>query len=131
MNITIRTIPHSDQRYKTPGDWLFDKDGDIQIFVSATGDWREEMLVAFHELREVLVCKHRGISQQAVDDFDMIYEEERKEGRHGPECEPGNDPKAPYFIEHQAATQAERALAYDLDVIWDEYANHILNLDDK
>ncbi len=131
MNISIKTIPHADQRYRTPGDWVVTPDGDLEILVSATGDWREEALVAFHELREVLVCKHRGISQQAVDSFDLVYEKDRDEGRHAPEEEPGNDPRAPYFEAHQAATQAERALAYDLDVNWQEYGNHILNLDDK
>lgn len=131
MNITIKTIPHAEQRYKTPGDWKFadNGSGDLEILVSLTGDWREEMLVAFHELREALVCIHRGISQQAVDSFDMIYEQDRKEGRHGPEDEPGNDPKACYFEAHQLATAAERALAYDLDVDWQEYGNHILDLD--
>ncbi len=131
MKIVIETIPHADQRYRTPGDWWFDKEGDLQIRVSRLGDWREEALIAFHELREVLVCKHRGISAQAVDGFDVIYEKDRDEGRHGPECEPGDDPKAPYFREHQAATQVERGLAYDLDVNWNEYSNHVLNLDDK
>lgn len=131
MNIHIKTIPHDEQRYRTCGDWWFDKGGDLEIRVSSLGDWREEALVAVHELREVLVCKHRGISQQAVDDFDMIYEQDRDEGRHGPEDEPGNDPKACYFEAHQLATATERALAYDLDVVWNEYGNHVLNLDDK
>lgn len=131
MNISIKTIPHAEQRYRTCGDWWLDAEGDIQIRVSVLGDWREECLVAFHELREVLVCNHRGISQQAVDDFDMLYEKDRDEGRHGQECEPGDDPKAPYFMAHQLATAAERALAYDLDVNWNEYGNHVLNLDDK
>jgi hypothetical protein len=130
MDIHIKTIPHVEQRYPTCGDWWFTPDGDLEIRVSETGDWREAALVAFHELREVLVCKHRGISQASVDEFDIQYEEDRKAGNHGPEDEPGNDPKAPYFDEHQAAAQAERALAYDLDVNWEEYANHIVALDE-
>lgn len=131
MNITIKTIPHTDQRYRTCGDWWFTDDGDIEIRVSETGDWRESALIAFHELREILVCKQRGISTEVVDAFDKLYESDRDQGLHGPEDEPGNDPKSPYREAHQAATQAERALAYDLDVVWNEYGNHILNLDEK
>lgn len=131
MNISIKTIPHADQRYRTCGDWWITPDGDVEIRVSQTGDWREEALIAFHELREILVCKHRGITTEAVDDFDIQYEKDRDAGLHGPEEEPGNDPKCPCREEHMAATQAERALAYDLDVVWNEYGNHILSLDDK
>lgn len=129
MNISIKTIAHDEQRYRTPGDWWFDKNGDLEIRVSCTGDWREEALVAFHELREVLVCKHRGITTEVVDAFDIQYEKERDEGLHGREDEPGNDPKCPCRDEHMSATQAERALAYDLDVNWNEYGNHVLDLD--
>ena len=131
MKITIETIPHADQRYRTCGDYFFTADGDLEIRVSETGDWRESALIAFHELREVLVCKHLGISQAAVDEFDKRYESDRDAGLHGPEDEPGNDPKAPYREAHAAATAAERALAYDLDVNWEQYGNHILALDEK
>lgn len=129
MKITIQTIPHNRQYYRSPGNWKFDKKGNLDIYVSCLGDWRKEALIAFHELREVLVCKHRGITQQAVDSFDMVYEQERDEGKHVKEDEPGNDPKAPYFEAHTLATAAERALAYDLGVNWDEYAQAVVDLD--
>lgn len=129
MNISIKTIPHKNQRYKTCGDWWVTPDGDVEIRVSGTGDWREEALVAFHELREFLVCRHRGLTAEAVDAFDLQYEKDRAAGLHGSEDEPGNDPKAPYRDAHMAATQAERALAYDLAVDWERYGNAILALD--
>lgn len=131
MNIVIKTIPHSKQRYRTCGDWWFDKNGNLEIRVSKLGDWRYEALIAFHELREVLFSKHIGITTEQVDEFDMKYEKERDAGEHGPEDEPGNDSKCPIFEQHIAATQAERALAYDLDVNWNEYADAVIGLDRK
>src|ERR1035437_9917736 len=46
----------------------------LRIRVSKLSDWRREMLVAFHELAEVLICKHRNISQASVDRFDNQFE---------------------------------------------------------
>ena len=111
LNIEIKTIPHQDQRYDTCGDWLIDGDN-ITILVSDLGDWRLEYLVADHEFREALLCRHRGISQKAVDDFDTAYQGEG---------EPGDDPQAPYKREHFFATSIERLTAAELDVDWAEY----------
>ena len=111
LNIEIKTIPHQDQRYDTCGDWLIDGDN-ITILVSDLGDWRLEYLVADHELREALLCRHRGISQKVVDDFDTSW---KSEG------EPGDDPQAPYKREHFFATSIERLTAAELDVDWAEY----------
>ena len=111
LNIEIKTIPHQDQRYDTCGDWLIDGDN-ITILVSDLGDWRLEYLVADHELREALLCRHRGISTKAVDDFDTASQGEG---------EPGDDPRAPYKREHFFATSIERLTAAELDVDWAEY----------
>lgn len=124
MKIVIETIPHSEQRYPTCGDWIVGGDT-VTIRVSEMGDWRKEMAVAYHELREYLLCKHLGISQESVDSFDIEYEKNRKEGD---ESEPGNDPEAPYYLPHQYATHDERNLIADLDVDWNEYESAIINL---
>lgn len=115
MNVTIKTIPHIDQRYDTVGDWWFDDAGDLHLRVSAMGDWRKEALVAFHELAEVLLCKDRGITAETVDAFDMAHAE------RGDGVEPGDDPAAPYRAEHFFATTVERLLAAELGVDWVEY----------
>ncbi len=109
--IIIQTIPHENQRYHTVGDW-FRRDGDLIINVSEMKDGRYELLVAVHELIEVLVCEHRGITQQEVDKFDMSFN-----GEH----EPGDDPNSPYYKEHGLASAVERMLASVLDVNWQEY----------
>lgn len=117
MKITIQVIPHDKQVYPTVGDWRWDGD-DLNIYVSSMNNWRYEMLVAFHEMAECLMCKHRGIEQQAVDEFDIQYEKLRK---RGDTSEPGDDPSAPYYREHQTATILERILAMELDVNWQKY----------
>lgn len=126
--ITIRTIPHNDQRYETPGDWWFEPDGSLQILVSDMDNPDYEALVAIHELVEVLLCQKRGITQEAVDAFDKKFEEERKEGKHSPEDEPGDDPAAPYGNEHFMATAVEELLAAQFEVDWHQYAEKVQSL---
>jgi len=118
MNIQIKTIPHNEQRYDTVGDWCWTVDGDLEIRVSNMNNWKYEMLVAYHELAEVLLCKDRGIKQEDVDNFDIEFEKNRSEGNTD---EPGNDEKAPYRDEHKLATQLEFILASGLNVDWNLY----------
>lgn len=117
MNITIKIIPHSEQRYSTAGDWFFVGDN-LEIRVSKMSDWRFEFLVARHELDEVIMCEHEGITQKAVDDFDMQFEKDRPEGDNS---EPGDHPKAPYRRPHFRATTNERIMADSLGVDWQKY----------
>lgn len=125
MNIQIKTIPHKEQRYETVGDWTFEKNGDITIYISDMGNWKYEALVAVHELMEVLLCKDRKITQKEVDDFDKKFESKRKKGN---EDEPGNDPDAPYYEEHQFASMIEEDLARQLNVKWDKYNKKVNSL---
>lgn len=125
MNITIKTIPHKDQRYETVGDWWFDGKGDLQIRVSGLSNWRREALIAVHELVEVLICKQDGVTQESVDSFDKEFESKRPEGNTD---EPGDDPKSPYSKQHCVATGIERILAAGLDVCWKGYEEEINSL---
>jgi hypothetical protein len=115
------TVPHSEQRYDTAGDWRImaaehDPYVAVVIHVSDLRDWRMEALVAVHELIEALLCKHRGITQAEVDAFDMAHPDAE---------EPGDLIDAPYFLEHQAAAGVERRLARELGVDWLEYTKRI------
>lgn len=125
MKIIIETIPHEAHRYTTVGDWYYDSDGVLHIKVSKLSDWRREMLIAVHELVEVLTCKNDGVTQEMVDKFDMDFEANRKEGN---EDEPGDDPSAPYVNQHCLATGIERILAQQWGVKWNEYADEIESL---
>lgn len=119
MNITIQTIPHDQQRYPTIGDYWFEKNGDIQIRVSDTGNWKYEALVALHEAVEVLLCKDRGISEPEIKAFDEAFEAHRP--ADDPDSEPGDAPGAPYAKEHRFAENLERLFAAELGVNWNQY----------
>ena len=126
MKITIETIPHSEQRYPTVGDWQVTPDG-IIIRVSKMSDERYCALVAVHELVEVLLCRQNSVSTQVVDDFDKTYEN-RVAGTEYEYTEPGDHPQAPYKKEHCIATAVERLLCAELGVDWTAYDNEVNSL---
>lgn len=126
LNIIIRSVPHSQQRYETIGDWFYLDNGDLHIVVSDMGNWKLELLVARHELDEAMLCKARGITLQVVDKFDMDYETNRNPS--DTISEPGDDPKAPYYNEHFFATTSERLMARELGVSWRDYEETIQKL---
>jgi hypothetical protein len=128
LQIFIETIKHKDQRYPSCGDWFWEKterEDRLIIKVSKLSDWRRESLIAVHELIEVLLCKEAGISQQAVDKFDMDFEKKRKKGD---DSEPGDSLKAPYYAQHQFASKVEKMLAHELRVNWEWYAREVERL---
>ena len=112
MRIVIETIPHEDQRYPTVGDWWVDEAGTWQIRVSEMGNEKAAFLVGIHELVEMATCLSDGITQEEVDKFDRHY---------AGEGEPGDDMDAPYWKQHQLATNVERSVASWLQVDWNEY----------
>lgn len=136
LKINIKTIPHSEQRYPTVGDWVWTpvivvdpaknptviQCDVLDITVSDMNNWKYEFLVAFHELAEVMLCKEREISQESVDGFDIAFEKLRQLapviiGNQ----EPGNMVSAPYNKEHLSATSIEKYMAVELGVSWDDY----------
>ncbi len=123
MRVAIHVIPHAQQRYPTIGDWVWLADDELVIFVSDLGDWRKEMLVAVHELVEVLLCKDRGISQAVVDAFDIAFEKRRAQGLVA--GEPGDAEDAPYRDEHCFATGIERLVAAAMKLSWLRYEDAI------
>lgn len=126
MKIVIETIPHDKQRYETVGDWWVEKDTNVlQIRVSEMGDDRYHFLVALHELVEATLCNDRGISVLEVDEFDKAFEAKRPAGNTD---EPGDDPDAPYHLEHGFATGIERLLASALGLNWTDYDDAVMAL---
>ena len=124
MKITIETIPHNEHRYTTVGDWYYEPNGDVTIKVYQLSDPKREMLVAVHELIEVLTCAYEGVTQEMVDQFDMhvfSYEEHPNE-------EPGDSPTAPYKSQHCLATGIERILAARWGVDWKTYEDELKSL---
>lgn len=130
MKITIETIPHSEQRYPTVGDWQKTPDG-LQIKVSQMSDERYAILVAIHELIEFVLCEQHGISGERVDAFDMAFEKEREEyAKAGVFLvgEPGDNLACPYRNEHAIATGIERIMAAQLEVNWKTYEKEVNSL---
>lgn len=125
MKIIIETIPHDQHRYTTVGDWFYEPDGTLRIKVSQLSDWRREALIAVHELVEVLLCRHDGVTTEDVDAFDKAFEHAREPGN---EDEPGDSPAAPYVNQHCVATGIERILAAALDVQWKPYEQELCDL---
>lgn len=118
MNIVINTIPHKEQRYPTCGDYWENDKGDVYFAISEMDDQRYEYLVLVHELVEYFLVKLAGVPLYAIDDFDKHFESERALGNTD---EPGDDQKAPYFMQHQLATVIERVFAVMLGVLWKDY----------
>lgn len=137
MKILIETIPHSDQRYSTVGDWQWKRAMDTNISqidsliepvlvikVSAMSDWRYEALAGIHEAIEALLCKAADIDEAQVDNFDLGWEDNRVMGQEA-FIEPGDHPNAPYHRQHKLATAVEIQLAHNLDVNWTEYEREV------
>ncbi len=120
--ICIESIPHREQPYDTVGDYFSRPGVGIIIHVSAMPNEQFERLVALHELVEKILTDAHGISDAAVDAFDRAYEAKRQPGD---DSEPGDDPTAPYYAEHQVASAMERRVADALGVDWAQYEQAI------
>jgi hypothetical protein len=116
----------SEIRAKQAGDWQFEPHHNIIVTSLDVGDWKYNYLIMIHELIESLLCMVRGISEEEVTDFDVTFEAERDRGKHTPEDEAGDDPRAPYRKEHAFATAIERLIARELNVDWLEYEQAVL-----
>jgi hypothetical protein len=79
--------------------------------------------VGLHELIEMALCYAHGVDGQAVTDFDVSWHPS------GNITEAGDDPAAPYYLEHQIATGIERLMAAHLGVPWPWYEQTVNSLD--
>ena len=124
--INIQTIPHSQQRYETPGDYYFEKDSlDVQFRISELSDWRYEACITVHELVEFFIVRYQGINFEQIDKFDKTFERARKKGNHD---EPGDDNFCPYHFAHCIASGVERIFAAVLGIKWKEYETEVNRL---
>lgn len=128
MEIHIKTIPHSQHRYETCGDYWYDENGILQIRVSDMGNEKYETMVAIHELVEERLTKWRGITEQQIMDFDVEYEKQRMECLEPHNLEPGFDNNAPYRQEHTLATGIEMMICAYAGLSWFDYEQEINSL---
>ena len=125
MKIIIETIKHENQEYETCGNWMFDKKGNLHIWVSDTKNNDYFFLIGIHEAIEAWLCRKRGIDERKITDFDITFEANRKDGD---DSEPGDNEKAPYKNEHLFATGIEKLVASALQIGWNEYEKTINKL---
>lgn len=126
--ISIEIIPHGQQRYETPGDYWYDEDGVLQVRVSDLGNHMYERMVIIHELIEETLTRQKGISEQAITDFDVMYEKKRQQGLHSDTDEPGFDNESPYLLEHTLATAVEMQMCALAGIKWNEYSDAFKDL---
>ena len=116
--IIIKTIDPGAQRVAECGDWFFDaEDYTVTIFVSRMEDWRSELAVAIHECLESIACLAADIDQTDIDFHDKLYYKEHSDD----DAQAGDDPKAPYFTQHVAATFVEREVCSQLKIGWTQH----------
>lgn len=129
MRIDFRIVSHKKQRYPTVGDYFVSKKV-LHFRVSRMPDVRYPVLVFLHEIIEFFMCRLAGVKMKDIDRFDKEYEDNRPPKGYASArtmcgCsyreEPGNDPHAPYYLQHQTATKCERLIAEALGVDWDKY----------
>ena len=116
------TLPAQYMRYKTLGDW-YGHDRHIISTVAEMGNPKYEFLIFLHELIEARLCMARGVDEGDVTRFDILFEKEGKEG------EPGDDPEAPYFKEHQFATKIEMMMCDEMGLdrnAYDRFMNEYI-----
>jgi hypothetical protein len=123
MRIVIETIPHQNQRYDTCGDWFWDREEKtLYIFVSETGDWKKNFLIARHELDEAMLCKFRGVTAAQVDEYDLAHPEAGSDSF-------SDNTDAPYSNSHNDALAAEWIMSRLLGVDWVEYTKTLDNME--
>lgn len=134
MKFDFKIVPYRKMRYPTVGDY-FRKLEVWQFRVARLPDKRYCWIVFLHEIIEWTLCRLTGVGMRAITKFDMEYEAARGSHRSvKAPCgcwhydEPGDDPHAPYFDAHQAATACERIIAHGLRIKWSDYSAAVKNL---
>lgn len=123
MNIHIQVVLPSQMRPEVDGaDWYFDSKGDLQVRVCPMSDERMEIALAIHEAFEALLCKYDGVAVEQVDRFDQQYDKEHPDED---DTEAGDDPSAPYRIQHSLATAVERIYVAHTNLDWKTYDDEL------
>ena len=108
----VQTIANKFQRYRTCGDWFTADNGLLKIRVSNTNNRKYAFLTALHEMIEQFLCECSGITEDQVDSWDLLHEDQD---------EPGEMLKCPYREQHLFAEAMEKVIAEKIGVDWVEY----------
>ncbi len=122
MKIEIEQVPDTAMPYDSVADWRWTAPGTLRITYVKLYNTEFEWLLWHHELDEAMLCTHKGVTVEQVDEFDKQYEAKRKPGDNS---EPGDQTEAPYHFAHTGAELNERALAATIGVVWGNYIKAI------
>jgi len=95
----------------TAGDYWRFKDL-VNIRTVETGNENYNFLIHLHESIEEWLCTMRGIDEMDIQAFDQQF---KGDG------EPGDDPAAPYYKEHQFATAIEMLMCNEMGINMYDY----------
>jgi hypothetical protein len=124
MNLEAKTIPYTEQRYQTCGDY-WDNASGKHFRINDMGNEDYAFLVFVHELIEEHLTRRRGLTEPEILAFDLMWEKELAEGKHDVDDEPGHDSRAPYRTEHVFAENVERLLAGVMGIDWNAYGDAV------
>lgn len=114
--IQIQVIAHKGHRIKnTAGDYFEYSPGHWAVLVSDLGNWKLSMILALHELVEMILTQNRGITERIVTAWDKHVT------KVDPDAEPGEVLGCPYRLEHRFAEKIERMVAREMGVKWRDY----------
>lgn len=130
-SFSMQTISHEEHRDKgLVGDWGYHPASQrIGVLTSRFEDWRFGFVCALHELVEAALCVQDGVSEKAVCDYDLAFENARDIGTFDQDDEPGEMPDAPYRHQHAVADVVERLVLESLGARWHDYARANAQLD--
>jgi len=108
------------------GDYYESADGSWNILASEMKNPRHTDLILTHEFIEVLLIRAAGIPEPVIDAWDAYFEVLRKYGLVDKDAEPGDDPRAPYYKQHQMATKIEKLMCEEgFEIDWDDYGDAV------
>ena len=125
MDYIIKTL--SMLRYDTCGDYFVNDDGLTELNIKSQTNQDYEFLITIHELIEEYLTRKRNIKEEDIMIFDLMFEQERRNGLHSEDDEPGYDIRSPYRREHIFSENIERLIAQELGVDWVQYNNEIIS----
>ena len=124
-DIKVEFIDSIEQRYNTCVDY-FETDTEVIFRISKQNDPRKNLLIMFHEMVEYALCTDRGITEEAITEFDLLWEKENPTGI-ADGLEPGYASGCPYAKEHLEAELIERRMAALLGIDWKEYEENLIS----
>lgn len=110
--------------YTTVGYWRWTKPnnkGTLEIYVARMKSRRHFLAVLGHECLEAFYCWLFGVSTEAADAFDQIYEKGYDAGVIPMEWEPGHNAHCPYHWGHMAGVVWEYICIYGSFGSWKSY----------